>query len=349
MRVSGLNYRLSPPHQKRGDASLPCTSPMRSGARPRGTPRVRLSRTLPRAGTLLVLLAVVAVLSVSSARAAYAGQGSQSYGWTNGTVMCVFSPTLPAVTVSATALNGTGIAAALGQITEESPSGVPIATAVPTTIPWEPVNASSSEWLTMNYSQFVSVTNATNPSQSLGPAWVSVSFALNQTPPNATLADVVAFQLSIQGWPWHSPSDTFALSVLTWSAYSASEHMVVSSPSSPRVESVNNSNGHAQEYFEAGLTATTGTGAVLAVTPHTVLAGGIATTTLTLGPGAGGASAVTYQATLGITPSTPVLGLPLYDYLAVAGGAGLVALVVGVGTRRVREEPSDLTYVEEAE
>jgi hypothetical protein len=322
---------------------------MRSVPRPRGTPRVRLSRTLPRVGTLLVLFAVAGVLSVSSAQAAYTGQGSQSYGWTNGTVMCVFGATLPSVTVSATALNGTGIAAALGPITEVSPSGVPIAMAVPSTIPWEPVNASSSEWLMMNYSQFVSVTNATNPSQTLGQAWVSVSFALNQTPPNATLADLVAFQLSIQEWPWHSANDSLALSVSTWSADSASEHVTVSSPTSPRVENVNNSNDHVQEYFEAGLTATTGIGAVLSVTPHTVLAGGIATTTLTLGRGAGGASAITYQATLGITPSTPVLGLPLYDYLAVAGGAGLVALVVGVGVRRVREEPSDLTYVEETE
>jgi hypothetical protein len=348
MKVSGLNYRFSSPHQKRGDAFLPCISPMRSVARSRGTPRVRLSRTLPRVGTLLVLLAVVAVLSTSPARAAYSGQGSQSYGWTNGTVMCLFSPSLPAVTVSATALNGTGIAAALGQITEVSSSGVPIAVAVPTSIPWEPVNASSSEWLMMNYSQFVSVTNATNPSQTLGQTWVSVSFALNQTPSNASLADVVAFHLSIQDWPWHSLDDTFVLSVSTWSAYSASEHMSVSSPSSPRVESVGNSNNRSLEYFEAGLAATTGTGALLSVTPHTVLAGGVATTTLTLGQGAGGASAVTYQATLGITPSTPVLGLPLYDYLAVAGGAGLVALVVGVGARRVRDRPSDLTYVEEA-
>ena len=349
MKVSRLDYRLSLPHQKRGDESLPYTLPMRSLPRPRGTPRVRLSRTLPRAGTLLVLLAVVALLSVSSARASYTGQGSPSYSWSNGTVTCAFSSTLPSVTVSATALNGTGISAVLSQITEESASGVPIATAIPGTATWEPENASSSEWLMMNYSQFVSVTNATNPGQTLGQAWVSVSFALNQTPSNATLADVVAFQLTIQDWPWHSLGDTFALALSIWSAYSASEHVLVSSASSPRVESVRNSNSQPLEYFEAGPTAITGTGAVLSVTPHTVVTGEIATTTLTLGPGAGGASAVTYQATLGITPTTRVLGLPLYDYLAVAGGAGLVALAVGVGARRVRDAPSDLTYVEETE
>ena len=319
---------------------------MRSVLRSSGQPRVRLSRTLPRAGALLVLLAVVGALSIASAGATYVDP--ESYMWTNGSVTCEFNDSLPSVVVSPNALDDAGIGMALGQITEESTSGVADAIAVPSTAEWEPENASSAQSYAMNYSEYVNVTNATDTARTVGQAWVSLSFSLNRTPPNATLADVVSMQLSIQNWPWQSARDTLALVIPLWSEYSGTEHVLVNSSSSSRVESVNNSDGHPDEYFEAGLSASTGTGAVMSVSPQTTVVGGIATTTLTFGPGAGGATDVAYQATLGITPSTRVLGLPLYDYLAVAGGAGLVALVVGVGTRRVREGPSDLTYVEEA-
>jgi hypothetical protein len=349
VKVSGLDYRFSLPHQKRGDASSPWIVPMRSVSCRRGTPRVRLSRTLPQVGTLLVLLAVVGVLAASSARAAYAGEDSNSYAWSNGSVTCVFSGTLPSVTVSATGLNDTGMGVSLAQIDEASPLGIVVAIAAVNAAAWEPANASSSEWYTLNYAEFMNVTSTTTPAHSLGQAWVSIGFALNRTPPNATLADVVAFQLSVQDWPWQSAADGLALVVPIWSAHSTSEHMTVSSASSPRVESVRNSNGQPLEYFEVGTTATTNTGAPVPVTSQTTIADDVATTVLTLGHGAGGATELTYQATLGITPNTRVLGLPLYDYLAVASGAGLVALVVGVGARRVRQHPSDLTYVEESE
>jgi hypothetical protein len=348
MKVSGLDHRFSPPHQKRGDASFPWIPPMRSGPRRRGTPRVRLSRTLPPLGTLLVLFAAVSVLAVSPASAAYTGQGSESYEWSNSAVLCVFDGSLPSVTVSAVNLNNTGISAAMEQVSEISPLGVSVATAVVSSSDWEPDNFSSAQSYVMNYSQFVSVTNATDASHILGQAWISVSFSLNRTSPIASLADVVDIELSVQEWPWQSASDSLALIVPVWSANSTSEHVVVGPATSPRVESVRNSNGQVLEYFEAGATATTGTGVVVPVSSETTISHGIATATLSLGRGAGGASAIFYQATMGITPSTRVLGLPLYDYLAVAGGAGLVALVVGVGARRVRQQPSDLTYVEEA-
>lgn len=348
MKVSGLDHRFSRPHQKRGDASSPWSIPMRSGL-PHKSPSARLSRTLPRAGTLLVLLAVVGLLAATPARAAWNGYDPEPYEWTNGTVLCVFNATLPSVTVSASGLSGTGMGAGLDQINEITTTGTPVASAAMSSVAWDPVNASSSQWFVMNYSETVNVTSAATPTDTLGSAGIALNFALDRTPANTTLAEQVSLQLSIQGWPWQNSQDTLVLVVPSWSAFSTSEHMVVATPVTPRVESVRTLNGQPLEYFEAGTSATTGAGTSVPVSTQTTVTNGIATTTLTLGAGAGGATALTYEATLGITPNTRVLGLPLYDYAAVAGGAGLVALFVGVGTRRVRRQSSDLTYVEEAE
>jgi hypothetical protein len=346
VKVSGLDYPFSRPHQKRGDASPPFTSLMRSGPS-LGSPRARLSRTLPGLASLLVLCAVVSLLAVSPARAAWGGAQSQPYQWTNGNVLCVFNATLPSVTVSADGVNDTGMGAGLDQINELSSTGATVASAVMSSVAWDPVNQSSSEWFVMNYSEPVNVIPASAPSAPAGTVLVTISFALDRSLANASLADQVGFQLTIQGWPWQSHQDTLALVVPIWSAFATTEHVVVGTSTSPRVESVRTSSGQPLEYFEAGTSASTGTGVPVTVAAQTTLTNGIATTTLTLGSGAGGASTLAYSATLGITPGTRVLGLPLYDYAAVAGGAGLVALVVGVGTRRVRRQPSDLTYVEE--
>ncbi|MGC2289141.1 MAG: hypothetical protein WA688_04715 [Thermoplasmata archaeon] len=320
---------------------------MRSVPLPRVSLGVPLSRALPRVGTLLVLLGFVALFAVTPVRAGYGDDGA--YAWSNGPVLCVFNDSLPAVTVSATSLNGTGMGAGLDQINEVSPMGVPVASAVMSSVEWDPENTSSAAAFGMNYSESVPVVSAGPPVQHDGAVLVTLLFGLDRTPTSAPQADQVSFQLSIQGWPWQSPQDTLALVVPIWSAFATTEHVVVGSPSSPRVESVRTANGQSMEYFEAGAFANATAGAPISVAANTTITAGIATTTLTLGAGAGGASALSYQATLGITPSTRVLGLPLYDYAAVAGGAGLVALVVGFGTRRVRRRPSDLTYVEEAE
>jgi hypothetical protein len=348
VKVSGLDHRFSRPHQKRGDTSPRWVRPMRS-IPARGSPRVHLSGTLPRVGMLLVLLAVGALLAVSPAHAAYGGYEPEAPSWTNGSVLCNFSATLPSVTVSADGLNGTGMGAGLDQVNELSPTGLVVASAVTSSVDWDPENETTAQSFALSYSEPLNVTNVSAPAGPSKMAQISVDFALARTPSNAAQADVVSFQVSVQDWPWQSPQDTLALVVPIWSAFSTTEHVVVSSSTAPKVESVRNSNDQPLEYFEAGSAATTGTGSFVAVSAETTFTDGVATTTLTLGPGVGGASAVTYQATLGITPSTKLLGLPLYDYAAVAGGAGLLALVVGVGTRRVRRRPSDLTYVEEPE
>lgn len=316
---------------------------------PRTIPRPRLSRGLSVLGTLLVLMVGIALLAVAPARAAYGGEGTESYSWTNGPVLCVFNASLPSVVVSASALNDTGIGAGLSQIDElNATTGSVVATATMGSAAWEGANNSTARWFVMSYAEWVTVSSGGPPVHAVGSAWVSIQFVLSRPPTTAPEADEVAFQLTVQDWPWQAVGDRLALEIQTWSAYPTIEHMTVSSPTSQQVESVRTSTGEPLEYFLANSSAITETGLSIPVTPQTAIADGVATTTLTLGSGAAGSSALEYQASLGILLSTHVLGLPLYDYAAVGAGAGLVALVVGVGTRRVRRRPSDLTYVEES-
>lgn len=353
MTVSPLDYRFPQPHQKRGHAFVPFYRTMRSGPRPRGSPRVRLSRTLPRAGPLLVLFAVAGLLALTPARAAWPGDEYGAYQWSNGSMLCVFNDSAPSVTVSAANLNGTGMGVALAGIQERSATGSLVAWANFSGVQWEPANESTSHAYTMGYSEVVPVDNATNPAQ-IWSATVGLTVSLDRTPVNATQADQASFQLSILDWPWQSSGDTLSVMVPLWSAVASTEHVVVSAPSSPTIDSVLNTNDRMMEYFAAGPTAAAifapPAGTAVPVSAHTELASASAAlATLTIGSGAFGATTVTYSATLGIAPTTRVLGIPLYDYAAVAGGAGLVTLVVGLGTRRVRRRISDLTYVEEAE
>ncbi len=349
MKVSGLDHRFSWPHQKRGDGSLPSSRPMRSGPA-HGSPRVCLSRTRLPAGSFLVLGAVALLLALSTVRADSSGYGGEEYEWTNGSVLCVFNDSVPSVTVSADDLNASGMDGGLGAVEEVSTAtGAVVSQALMSSLSWEPENVSSASAYAMSYSEDVTVSTVGSTPTALGAAGISVTFTLDRTATAPNLSDRVTFQVAVDNWPWQSTQDTLALIVPIWSADASTEHVVVSSSSSARVESVSSSTGQMREYFEAGTTAETATGTSVPVGVKTVEADGVATATLTLGSPATGATGLTYSATFGVAPTTRVLGIPLYDYAVVAGGAGLVALVVGVGTGRIRRTPSDLTYVEESE
>lgn len=320
---------------------------MRSGSA-HGSPSVCLSRTLPRVGSFLVLGILVVLLVLSTVRAEPLGYGDEEYQWTNGSVLCVFNESLPSVIVSAYDLNESGMGGALAGVEEVTAStDAVVSTASMAAVSWEPENASSASTFAMSYSGDVPVATSGPSATTVGSAGISVTFTLDRNPTNASQSDEVSFQISVQDWPWQSAQDSLRLVVPLWSAYNASEHVVVSSSSAAQVESVSTATNEMREYFEAGSTAQTGTGLAVPVTAQASETNGVATATLTLGSGAGGATRLSYSATFGIAPTTRVLGIPLYDYAAVAGGAGLVALVVGVGTGRLRRRPSDLTYVEE--
>jgi hypothetical protein len=320
---------------------------MRSVAPAHGVASVRLSRALPRVATLLVILVAVGLLTVAPARAA-TWTSNTSYAWGNGTVNCLFNATAPAVAASATQRNGTGMSLALERIDERNSSGAPVATAVMGAVPWDPVNTSTGQWFVMNYTRALPVTNPSVPSQQYGTVNLTLDFSLIRNLSDPT-ARQVTVALAIDGWPWQSSQDRLALVVPIWSTFPGAEHIVTGSSTDSTVASVSTASGQTLESFTAGVSATANAGGNIPVSAQSTLAGGVATVTLTLGAGVGGATSIAYGATLSILPSAAVLGLPLYDYAAVAGGAGLVALFVGVGTGRLRRRPSDLIYVEESE
>jgi hypothetical protein len=309
----------------------------------------RRPRSLRWASVLCFAAAIVAVLSVAPAEASWSGGSGPSYQWSNGNVLCIFNASLPSVTVSASGRADSGLVAGLGQITELAPNGAVVARAATSAVAWDPSINSSATTFVMSYSQTIPVSSASSPAQNLGSVLVALNFGLPRSA-STSLADQVSVALSITHWPWqNTTSDTLALILPLWPAVASSEHLVLASPNATRIDSVSSVSGQTLEYFQAGSWAQGPSGSSISVSALTTLSGGVASTILLLGPGAGGATTLTYQATIGILPGTSVLGLPLYDYLLVAGSAGLVTLVIGLGTRQLRRRPSKLTYVEESE
>ena len=131
------------------------------------------------------------------------------------------------------------------------------ASAAMSSVAWDPVNASSSQWFVMNYSETVNVTSAATPTDTLGSAGIGAQLCPHRTPASTTLADRSPSSSRSKGWPWQN-SQYLVLVVPSWSAFSTSEHMVVVTPVTPRVESVRTLNGQPLRYFEAGTSATTG-------------------------------------------------------------------------------------------
>ncbi len=314
---------------------------------PRGTPRVRLSRTLPRVGTLLVLLAVAALVAVTPARAASSDYGP--YSWSNGTVLCVFNDTQPSVTVSATDLNGTGMSAGLDQIAELSPSGTPVTNAVISSVTWNPVDDSTATAFVMNYSDSVPVTSPGTPSHVVGAVQVTVNFTLHRNPTGASQADQVSFQLSIHGWPWQNTQDTLATIVPIWSAFTrrstsssgrsrvpvsrASGRPTANRSSPPRPVPPRTRRG----FLGRGLS------------PDNELPPPSRPRPSLSGRGSGGLSSLPTRPHWGLTRAPGCSAFRCMITPPSRAERGWSPSSWAMGTRRLRRHPSDLTYVEEPE
>jgi len=136
-----------------------------------------------------------------------------------------------------------------------------------------------------------------------------------------------------------------------WPTFARAEHLSTQSPGGLEVTSSSNATGAPREYFHLApsATATPVSGAPMSVgvSPSVSLAPSFATITLTVGTQAGSFTSLSYTAHVTVPLPSTLAGLPLYDYPLVAGAAAALSIAVAVGTRRVRQRPSDLKFVEE--
>lgn len=308
---------------------------------------------LPVAVLAVVLLLLPSAAAVGRGTAMPLGQAMPtSVAWSNGAVLCQFAIAQPTVNVSAVSVPGPSVVSTFGAVVEWGTSGgslVPVARALASG-PWTIQNVSFGDTtFAMQYTgHFPEQNLAVAGAQPLGQVSLTLVYSLPAYAGPAASSHVVTFTVTVSNWSWVTPGDALELSL----PFAASGPMA--SPfvlSSGQVSADLAQGGSAGQMYvrpgtEVQQVGAGGTVRAEPVAPTIVLAPSLAVVKVNL-TGAGGLTAASYTSEIGFSPGTQVLGLPLYDYAAVVGLAGLTALMLAGLTRRIRRTPSDLTYVEE--
>jgi hypothetical protein len=337
--------------QKGGDQALPDTYPMMGRER---TDQLWTGsrRTFAAVGLAFVIALVFVDAPHASATQVPAAWPSSSLAWNNGLVLCEFSATIPSVAVSALDLNGSGLSSGISEVAEVNSTGAVVANATMTGATWTVVNVSTPDTFDLAYQAHVVLTAASGSPTPLGSADVRVDYRLAAYADSAAdHLNSVAAVFQVSHWTWQGSGDRLTIALPLWPTFPSAEHLGAQTSNGLEITSSSNAMDAPREYFllAANATATPVSGAPesVSVSPLVRVSPSFASVVLTVAPAAGNFTSLTYTATVGIPLPSTLAGLPLYDYALVGGGAATLAIVVAVGTHRVRQRPSDLQYVEE--
>ncbi len=315
----------------------------------------RIGARFPRRAALTIASIVgLAVLFVVPA-AAMAGVPATTWGatppsWTNGRVLCVFSPSVPSVGVSALARPGTGLTVGLGSLVEVTADGSIVATANVSGATWTAENLSSEDAYDLSYTASASVVGPAAASE--GTVSLQVQFVLPayETEPTPSL-DAVQVALSVLGWPWQAAADHLTLSLVVTPSFPSAEHLVLGAATGPLVAGTSRSSGATWEelYVSSSANATPLSGGTIPVRATASVAGtsSAATVGVAFGTAAGAFTSLSYTAQVQVVFPSTIAGIPTLDLVAVGGAAAVLSLVLAAGVRRMRRRPSDLVYAEE--
>lgn len=303
-------------------------------------------------------LAVAVALVVASAPRADAEQPaahrspSASFGWSNGLVLCDFNLTSPSVAVSALDVSGSGLSSGVPEITEITSMGQAVAVASVANANWTVVNASTPDAFDLAYQAHVLLVAPSGPATRIGSVDVHIDYILAEyAASNADNLSSVTAVLQISHWTWQGPGDRLVITLPLWPTFVHAEYLSSQSPAGPEITSSSNATGDPREYFllsdDATATPASGAPKLVHVWPEVSLNPSFASVNLTVGSGAGAFTSLTYTALISIPLPSTVANLPLYEYVLVGGTATVVSIVVAAVTRRVRQRPSDMEYVEE--
>lgn len=277
---------------------------------------------------------------------------SSSLEWNNGWVLCNFDPTSPSVAVSALSLSDSGLSSGISSIAEVNATGATVAVASMAAATWAVWNASTEDTFDLAYAAQVPLVAASGSPSPLGSADVRVDYALAAYGGSAgdNLSSVAA-EFQVSNWTWQGPADRLVMTLPIWPTFPDVEHLTSPATNSLEITSSSNATGSPREYFlladSATATPVNGAPESVGVTPQVSLSSSFASVALTVGSGAGAYASLTYTAHVSIPLPSTVVGVPLYDYVLVGGAAAVLSVAVALGTRRVRQRPSDLQYVEE--
>ena len=298
------------------------------------------------------LLAVVALGAIASA-ASYGPHTTGPVSWTNGQVLCMFSPSTPSVAVSALHLAGSGLTISALTISEVAANGSTVATAHLAASSWNVSNRSSEDTYDLAYTLHAPLLGPSGASPTIGSADLEVDYLLPiYAGSPAASATTVEAVFTVANWTWQAEGDHLVMAVGAAASFPTAEHL--NKTVSPGWLLVSASNASGAELDRLGLNATAAaTGAGGSVEPVTTQSSltltnpAEAQVIVTFGATAGEFSSLTFVARVGVLLPASVAGIPLPELVAVAAAASLVSVGIAVMTRRVRQRPSKLMYVEE--
>jgi hypothetical protein len=322
-----------------------------TGAGSLGYGRLEGARRSPR--SILggaAFLATLLLLVPSASASGYAP--GDPVGWTNGWVLCEFSPASPQVAVSSLDLNGSGLTASLVAISEVHPDGAEAATADLASASWTVWNLSTDDAYDLEYRTTVAVVPDGGAPAADGSANLSIQFVLPayEGSPDGPL-DNVTVELGIANWTWQSPGDSLEVVFGAAPSFPSQEYLAGGS-SGWALETHANSTGTERERMALDPTAlaTPANGAPSVVNASSSVfldSPQWATVSVWFASSAGEFTALQFTAHVGIVLPAQIAGIPLPELLAAAAAATVVSALVAISARRLRRRPSRLIYVEE--
>lgn len=297
-------------------------------------------------------LLVVSFAPVTAASATWAPP--DPLAWSNGIVLCEFSPVAPSVNVSAVSLSETGLTVNLGGMTEVRPDGSAVAVANLSNVAWQVANLSTDDAFDLAFiATSVPLVAPTASAPVVGSVDLRVDFVLPAYASSPDVStDVVSAVLTVSNWTWQAAGDHLAADLSSWVTYPGSERLT--GPGAPSRMITGTSTGSQGDLqwmgFAPNATVVSpgGNSSTVSASPQLEgLTSGAASVTVAFGASAGEFRSLVFVTQVGVILPTAIAGIPTVDFLAVAGAAAGTSLVVAVVAHRVRRRPSRLTYAEE--
>jgi hypothetical protein len=301
--------------------------------------RTGVMKCIPFAGVIALVLSVFPLAAAGPVAAG--GWAPSASSWSNGVLRADFDPHLPAVTVAPARSSVYGLYAGLGALEELSPSGSLVASSSAAATSWSVTPSTAAGVYTMSYGGRMAVLSAAPSRTFLGTVNVLVNFTSSAAAdPTSLNSTSVEFTVFAGGWPWVGVQDRLAVGLPVWPNSTSDQHLGWATGAPSRLDCVSNENASSIEYLDWAPTATASSMSGDAPLQVTAMISGnqsLSNVLLVFGGQTGGYASLHYDPRVGLTISSKILGLPLYEYVVVGSAAGAVSALAALGFRRSRQ------------
>jgi hypothetical protein len=311
-----------------------------------------------RAGLGFALAAgLVLALGIATVPAAGAGPPATGWpppsplSWSNGVVQCSFGPAAPSVAASAVGSTDSGLSSGLSGLAEVSSTGQAIAVASVANANWTVANVSTPEVFDLAYRAHLELVSPSSPARIVGSTDVRVDYVLTARSPFDNMSSV-SVVVQISNWTWQHPEDPLIIGLSVWPTSPRSNYLTSSGATGLEITSSSDATGAPREYFRlapyATVTGASGVPWAVKVSPQLSLDRARASVNLTVSPGAGNVTTLSYSAQIRVALPLSIGNTPLYEYALVGGAAVFVSALVAISTYWIRRRPSEIDLVEES-